>query len=104
MRLESQTPSQDDHIDRITDYSTRYGQVPVVAVAWDWPREDGSWMHGFVDYIKEVYVSDDLDSLVITSNLQLEMNGKYLLPVIFLIFQPFQRRDHLYTSKSDSDV
>ena len=40
-RFESQTPPQDDHIDRITDFSTRYGQAPAVALAWDWPREDG---------------------------------------------------------------
>ena len=32
MRFESQTHPQDDHIDRITDCSTRYGQAPVVAL------------------------------------------------------------------------
>ena len=30
MRFESQTHSQDDHVDRITDCSTRYGQAPAV--------------------------------------------------------------------------
>ena len=30
MRFESQTHPQDDHIDRITDCSTRYGQAPAV--------------------------------------------------------------------------
>ena len=40
MRFESQTHPQDDHIDRITDCSTRYGQAPAVALAWDWPRDD----------------------------------------------------------------
>ena len=33
MRFESQTHPQDDHVDRITDCSTRYGQAPVVALA-----------------------------------------------------------------------
>ena len=32
--------SDTPHIDRITDCSTRYGQV---ALAWDWPREDGNF-------------------------------------------------------------
>ena len=40
MRFESQTHPQDDHIDRITDCSTRYGQAPAVALAWDCPGED----------------------------------------------------------------
>ena len=31
MRFESQTHPQDDHIDRITDYSTRYGQAHSVS-------------------------------------------------------------------------
>ena len=35
--FESQTHHQNAHIDR---YSTRYGQAPVVALAWDWPGED----------------------------------------------------------------
>ena len=30
MRFESQTHPQDDHVDRITDCSTRYDQAPVV--------------------------------------------------------------------------
>ena len=30
MRFESQTTPQNDHIDRITDCSTRYGQAPAV--------------------------------------------------------------------------
>ena len=30
MRFESQTHPQDDHVDRITDCSTRYGQAPAV--------------------------------------------------------------------------
>ena len=34
-------PPKDDHIDRITDCSTRYGRAPAVTLAWDWPREDG---------------------------------------------------------------
>ena len=41
MRFESQTHPQDEHIDKITDCSTQYGQAPAVALAWDWPREDG---------------------------------------------------------------
>ena len=45
MRFESQTHPQDDHIDRITGCSTPYGQAPAVAVAWDWPREDGVEEH-----------------------------------------------------------
>ena len=31
MRIESLTPPQDDHISRITDYSTRYGQAHAVS-------------------------------------------------------------------------
>ena len=31
MRFEFQTHPHDDHIDRITDCSTRYGQAPAVA-------------------------------------------------------------------------
>ena len=33
MRFESHTHPQDDHIDRITDSNTRYGQAPAVALA-----------------------------------------------------------------------
>ena len=33
MRFESQTPPQDEHIDKITDCSTQYGQAPAVALA-----------------------------------------------------------------------
>ena len=33
MMFESQTHPQDDHIDRITDCSSRYGQAPAVALA-----------------------------------------------------------------------
>ena len=47
MRFESQTPPQYDHIDRITDCSTRYGQAPAVALAWDWPREDAALSLGY---------------------------------------------------------
>ena len=41
MRFESQTHPQDDNIDGITDCSTLYDQAPAVALASDWPREDG---------------------------------------------------------------
>ena len=30
MSFESQTHPQDDHVDRVTDCSTRYGQAPAV--------------------------------------------------------------------------
>ena len=42
MRLESQTHLQDDHVDRITDCSTRYGQAHAVStrVSTRWPRDD----------------------------------------------------------------
>ena len=33
MRFESQTHLQDDHIGRITDRSTRYGQAPAVSTS-----------------------------------------------------------------------
>ena len=47
IRFESQTHPQKDHIDRIADCSTRYGQAPAVALAlaWDWPREDGGYLN-----------------------------------------------------------
>ena len=48
MRFESQTHPQDDHIDRITDCSTRYGRAPAVALMWDWPREDALSQHCYV--------------------------------------------------------
>ena len=44
MRFESRKHAQDDHIDRITDCSTWYGQAPVVALASDWSREDANSM------------------------------------------------------------
>ena len=53
MRFESQTHPQDDHVDRITDCSTRYGQAPAVCTGvrlakGRWPtvayRHDG--VHG----------------------------------------------------------
>ena len=43
-------PLQDDHIDRITDCSTRYSQAPAVALAWDWPREDAFTLTIALDY------------------------------------------------------
>ena len=39
MRFESQTHTQDDHVDRITDCSTQYGQAPAVCTRV-WPKED----------------------------------------------------------------
>ena len=38
MGFESQTHTENALIDR---YSTRFGQAPAEALAWDWPREDG---------------------------------------------------------------
>ena len=47
MRFESQTHPQDDHVDRITDYSTRYDQAPAVCTRvrlakgrWEFPLND----------------------------------------------------------------
>ena len=35
MRFESQTHPKDNHVDRITDCSTRYGQAPTVCTRED---------------------------------------------------------------------
>ena len=56
MRFESQTHPYDDHIDRITDCSSRYSQAPAVALTWDWPREDDKqelylWKYNTVRYM-----------------------------------------------------
>ena len=44
MRFESQTHPQDDHVDRITDCSTRYGQAPAVCTRVSLAK--GRWANG----------------------------------------------------------
>ena len=42
MRFESQSHPQDDHVDRITDCSTRYGQAPAVCTRMS--LDKGRWV------------------------------------------------------------
>ena len=48
MRFESQTTPQDDHTDRITEYSTQYGQAPAVYMH---SRETGQGKMGSLDVV-----------------------------------------------------
>ena len=67
MRFESQTPPppQDDHVDRITDCSTRYGQAPAVCTRVRLAR--GKWKHWTssvcLTLITPIQIADHVDGV-----------------------------------------